>query len=173
MTKTSTTWVIAGIAITAGLAAAFVAIVDRRFLTIGVIVGAICLFVVSTLLSRAARIARPLQELRGRTVDVQVWGAPLPGAGEGTLRLESARAFGAGLLLRLRRGGSGDLELLKVAQPTEARFHPHGVEIADAAYVQWAGARLPRLSGAPALALRVADPSGTPDAPTSPESWSS
>ena len=163
MMKTSTTWVIAGIAITAGLAAVFVAIVDRRFTIVAVIVW-ICLFGVATLLSRAARIARPLQELRGRTVDVEVWGASLPGGSEGALRLESARAFGAGLLLRLRRGGGGDLGLLKVAQPTEARFHPDGIEIADAAYVQWAGARLPRVSGAPALALRVADPSGTTDA---------
>lgn len=55
---------------------------------------------------------------------------------------------GAGLLLRLRSGGAEPV-LLKIAQPKGARLEGRGLVVPEAAYVQWAGSRLPRVTGHP------------------------
>jgi hypothetical protein len=43
--------------------------------------------------------------------------------------------------------------LLKVAQPRSWRVEHGGLVIQDAAYVQWAGKRLARVAGVPAVTL--------------------
>ena len=113
------------------------------------------MFAAATLLSRAGQLARPLRALRGRAVDVRVWGSSLPGGGE-SFRLESVRPFGAGLLLWLRPMDGGSRTLLKVAQPGAAHHHERGLEILEAAYVQWDGRRVPRVEGTPAVMLVAA-----------------
>ncbi|HSP16004.1 MAG TPA: hypothetical protein VLV78_14765 [Thermoanaerobaculia bacterium] len=123
--------------------------------SMAVVVGVVCLFAVATFLSRAGQLAAPLRRLQGEMVDIRVWGEPLPVPGEVKLHLESVRAFGAGLLLFLRPSSGDDRMLLKIAQPKDARLHERGVEIADAAYVQFGGKRLKRLPGSSALRLVI------------------
>jgi hypothetical protein len=106
-------------------------------------------------LSRARRLAAPLRRLVGRRVAVTVWGSPLGSPGE-ELALTSASAFGAGLLIRLRPAGSETAVLLKVAQPQKARVTDSGLVVQEAAYVQWAGKRLPRQAGSDAVVLIAA-----------------
>lgn len=113
------------------------------------------LFISATALSQAGRISVALRSLEGRTVSIAVWGAPLPGASKGTFRVRSIRGFGAGLLLWLQPASGGPSTLLKVAQPKSVRQDPQRVEIPDAAYVQWAGARVRRREGAAAFTLSV------------------
>jgi hypothetical protein len=110
---------------------------------------------IATSLSQAGRLAVSLRSLRGRAIDALVWGAPVAGSSAVGLRVESVGAVGAGLLIYLSdRGGSR--ALLKVAQPRSWRVEDARVIVDDAAYVQWAGRRLPRAEGLPALEIRVA-----------------
>lgn len=157
-TMRRTTRILVATAATAtGVAAVIAALVTQRFVLPAMILCVPLLLVAATFLSRAARVAEGLRELHGHPVDIEVWGSPLPLPAEEALRLESARAFGAGLLLWVRVGSDRRPKLLKVAQPRAVRNPPDGVEIADAAYVQWARARLPRVPGAAALTLHRAD----------------
>ena len=97
----------------------------------------------------AGRAATSLHPLLGKSVLVEVWGAPL----SGQLELSAVSAFGAGLLIRSRRGAEGKPVLLKVAQPTEWSLDDRGFVVREAAYVSWTGRRLPRQKGCPALRL--------------------
>jgi hypothetical protein len=119
-------------------------------MTFAVIVLAfLCLFLAATFLSRAGRIASTLGELRGRTVDARVWGTPL-----GTFRVQSVRAVGAGLHFMLESEGTATH--LKVAQPGPALREEQKLVIHDARYMQWAGRRMPRAEGFPALEMMMA-----------------
>ena len=113
-----------------------------------VIVALLAFFLLATKLSRAGRIAPMLQAMVGTLVDVRVWSAPI-----GVYRVKSARAFGAGLLIWLEPVAGGKATLLKVAQPQIARHAERGMAIDDARYVQWAGAKMKRVEGAPALEM--------------------
>jgi hypothetical protein len=113
-----------------------------------ILIVAMALFVVGTRLSAAGSMARPLRALRGETVEVRVWGSPLPGGH----RIDSVRAAGAGLLVLLQ-GAGGEIVLLKIAQPKGYREADKRIEIGDARYVQWAGKRLKRVDGVPAVVL--------------------
>ncbi|HEX9163693.1 MAG TPA: hypothetical protein VF980_18440 [Thermoanaerobaculia bacterium] len=105
----------------------------------------------------AGRLSTGLKQLEGRLVAVRVWGAALPGETDPLFRVRSVRAFGAGLLFRLEPGSGGKGTLLKVAQPASPLQTERGVEIPHAAYVQWAGRRLPHVDGAAALTLSAAE----------------
>ncbi|HEX6201689.1 MAG TPA: hypothetical protein VF100_01725 [Thermoanaerobaculia bacterium] len=157
MRRITATW-LATAATTIGLAAVIAALVTQRFVVPAVMLCIVLLFVAATSLSRAAQVAERLRELHGDAVDIEAWGSPLPLAAGRALRLESSRAFGAGLHLWVRAAPDRRLTHLKVAQPGALRHQPDGIEIADAAYVQWAGARIPRVPGAPALTVHRAEP---------------
>ena len=142
-----------------GFAGMVVGAIAPAFRFIGVVVALVCLFVLATALSPAGRLSTALKPLKGRIVDVEVWGAPLPGVSEGGLRLQSVRAFGAGLLLLLQPPSSRRSMLLKVAQPQSVLLELPRVDIADAAYVQWAGVRVRRREGVTAFTLSMREQS--------------
>ena len=81
-----------------------------------------------------------------------VWGVPIRSRTASGLRVESVGAVGAGLLIYLK-DAEETKTLLKVAQPRSWRVEDGRVVIDDAAYVQWAGKRLARVEGHPAVAV--------------------
>jgi hypothetical protein len=107
---------------------------------------------VTTSLSQAGRIAASLQGLRRRAINGVVWGVTILGSAAGALRVESVGALGAGLLIYLSHSGEART-LLKVAQPRSWLVENGRLVIDDAAYVQWAGERLPRAQGFPAVTI--------------------
>lgn len=138
-----------------GLGGLAVAAAAPGFRFAGVLLAVFCLFAAATALSQAGRSAVGLQQYLGQHVHMHIWGAHVPEAADATFRLVSVRAFGAGLLFRLAPTSGGKAALLKVAQPKSVSNHLHSIEIGDAAYVQWAGARVPRVQGTVALRLQI------------------
>ena len=128
---------------------------DSHMTAIIVLIVAAASFVLATKSSSAGRMTAPLRRLRDAEVDVRVWGSPLPGSGRPSHRVDSVRAFGAGLLIWLQVRG-GEIILLKIAQPKGLRQEGRRVEIAEARYVQWNGVRLGRADGVSALTMDVA-----------------
>jgi hypothetical protein len=126
----------------------------------------VALFLLATSLSEASRLAEALQGFLHRTAEVQVWGAALPVAGGATITLTSVKAVSAGLHVFLQVSPNESSIHLKVAQPGRAQVLPHRLIIESAAYVQWAGRRLPRVAGAPALTISL-ETSGSEQAPKS------
>jgi hypothetical protein len=112
---------------------------------------------VATSLSQAGRLAASLQDLRRRAINAVVWGVPIRGPMAADLRVASIGAVGAGLLIYLM-DADGAETLLKVAQPRAWLVEEGRVVIADAAYVQWAGKRLARVEGFPAVAINSVVP---------------
>ena len=106
------------------------------------------LFLLATTLSQAGRLSESLSVFRGRPLEIRVWGKPL----DSQCSIDSIRAIGAGLHLFVRLG-DGPPRHLKVAQPRGATIDERSAEIAEAAYVQWAGRKVPRVAGAPALTI--------------------
>lgn len=137
----------------AGVAALTLALLGRGGI-FGVVVAVMFLVLAMSRLSHAGRISSELRPLVGSRVTVSVWGTRLVAASEQP-ELASVSAFGAGLLLRLRSGTARPV-LLKIAQPKGARFEGRRLVVPDAAYVQWAGSRLPRVTGQPAALLQAA-----------------
>ena len=117
---------------------------------------------VATSLSQAGRLAVSLQGMNRRAIDAVVWGAPIRGSSPEGLRVVSVGAVGAGLLIYLMNGDEAKT-LLKVAQPRSWSVDESRVVIDDAAYVQWAGKRLARTGGFPAVVITpVAPDVGSP-----------
>ena len=116
-------------------------------------VAVVLLVPIGTSLSHAGRIAVSLRNLRQRDVAAVVWGVPIVGSAPGSLRVESIGAVGAGLLFYLSQSGDART-LLKVAQPRSWRVEHGGLIVQEAAYVQWAGKRLARAQGVPAVTIR-------------------
>lgn len=116
------------------------------------VVAFLCLLPLATSPSQAGRVAASLETFEGRTVSVLVWGAPIRRSAAGDLRVESVGAAGAGLSIYLV-GSAAPRTLLKVAQPRSWRVEEGRLVIDEAAYVQWAGTRLARAAGFPAVAL--------------------
>jgi hypothetical protein len=110
---------------------------------------------VATSLSQAGRLAVSLVGLKRRPVSTVVWGVPIRGPKSAGLRVESVGAVGAGLLIYLTDAEEAKT-LLKVAQPRSWLVEESRVVIEDAAYVQWAGKRLARAEGVPAVAITPA-----------------
>lgn len=122
------------------------------------------LLFLATSFSEAGRLTEPLRGFLHHTAVVRVWGAPLPVPSGAAVTVTSVKALGAGLHVFLRVGSSGSSTHLKVAQPSRAQVLPQGLAIESAAYVQWAGKRLPRVKGAPALTLYL-EPSRSSEFP--------
>jgi hypothetical protein len=108
---------------------------------------------IATSLSQAGRLAVSLQVLKRRAIDAIVWGVPIRSPGTDGLHVESVGAVGAGLLIYLMH--EHERSLLKVAQPRSWLVEDGRVVIAEAAYVQWAGRRLVRAEGFPAVAIEL------------------
>jgi hypothetical protein len=121
--------------------------------TAGFLVVAVLLVLpVATSLSQAGRLASSLQGLKRQAVDAVVWGVPIRGPRGTGLRVASVGSVGAGLLIYLMNGEGAKI-LLKVAQPRSWLVEGGRVVIGDAAYVQWAGEKLARAEGCPAVAI--------------------
>jgi hypothetical protein len=113
------------------------------------------LLLLATSFSEAGRLREPLQGFLHHTVGVRVWGVPLPVSGDATITVTSVKALGAGLHVFLQVSPGGSSTDLKVAQPSRVQVLPQQLTIESAAYVQWAGKRLPRVKGAPALTISL------------------
>lgn len=125
------------------------------------------LLLLATSFSEAGRLAEATQGFLDRRAEVRVWGAPLPVPDRATITVTSVKALSAGLHVFLQVSPGGSSTHLKVAQPRRAQVLPQGLTIESAAYVQWAGKRLPRVAGAPALIISL-DPSSSTEPPKSP-----
>ena len=124
------------------------------------------LLLLATSFSEAARLAEAIQEFRHHTAEVRVWGAALPVPDHAAITVTSVMALSAGLHVFLQVSPSGSSTHLKVAQPKRAQVLPHQLTIESAAYVQWAGKRLARVTGMPALTISL-EPSRASEQPKS------
>jgi hypothetical protein len=115
-------------------------------------------FSVSSLLSKAGRLADAISPLKGHRVHVSVWDNGIPGFAAGDCQLDSVASIGAGLHLFLRSdtGLRGDL---KVAQPGPATVTEGSLEIQTARYVSWKGQRIhpPQDCHSPAVMIHRPD----------------
>jgi|GEM_PF-4001743 len=131
-----------------GFAGVVLAAVAPQFRLVGLGLGLVGFFGAGTLFGSAGRIARSLRPFIGRTVRVEVWGTPLPGSEGNVFEIDSVLAAGVGLLIHLCPASGGPRTLLKVAQPTSARWDADDLEIGGAGYVSWAGRKLKPIDGA-------------------------
>jgi hypothetical protein len=121
----------------------------------GLLVVALLLLVpVATSLSQAGRLAGSLQGLKRQAINAVVWGVPIRGPSAAGLRVASVGAVGAGLLIYLM-DAEETKTLLKIAQPRSWLVEDARVVVADAAYIQWAGKKLARVEGFPAVAINL------------------
>jgi hypothetical protein len=118
----------------------------------------LALLLLATSFGEAGRIAEAVQGFLHHAAEVHVWGAALPVPDRATITVTSVRALSAGLHVFLQVGPKGPSIHLKVAQPGRAQVLPRRLTIESAAYVQWAGKRLPRVAGAPALTISLCGP---------------
>jgi len=118
----------------------------------GVALAVACFFVAGTMLSAASAMAVQARSLVDESVRVEVWGRPLQiSPNEPNAVVESVKVFGAALLIRLGPAVGGRHKLLKIAQPKHLTVLEGRVEIREARYVSWAGTKLKRAAGAPAV----------------------
>ncbi len=128
------------------------AAVVTRWSVVFIAIAAVLLLVVGSSLSVAGGLTKSLAPLLERPVEIRIWGEPLPNAGQGSCRIHSVRALGAGLHLFVSCGG-GSPTHIKIAQPRSVRIAEGRVEIGIAKYVQCAGRNLPRIAEAPAVSV--------------------
>jgi hypothetical protein len=138
-----------------GLAAVSRALVTSEYHFLFLAVGIGCFLVAGTAFSKAGQVATSLRSFCGRRVRVHVWGQPLPDTNDAPFQIESISALGAGLRISLRPVSGGSRSFLKVAQPGLATVEHDGVEIRDARYVSWNGAKLKREMGGNTSALTL------------------
>lgn len=81
------------------------------------------------------------------------WGAELPGVAGTRFNLDRVLAIGPGLHMYLRLLPHGSSVHMKIAQPRGATLDDRHIEIQGAKYVQWAGRKIPKMEGQPALVL--------------------
>lgn len=124
------------------------------------------LLLASSLLSAAGRFSTLSADLKGHSVSVQLWGVSPAGDASTVFRVQSIRAIGAGLNIWLESPSGGKPTHLKVAQPKGVSRTAAEYRIVDAAYVQWAGRKMPRHEGAAAVLLNAAEPTALPAAST-------
>ena len=120
-----------------------------------VVVAIAALLGLGTTFSRAGHLTSSLKHFEHQAVRVRVWGAPLPVEDDETLTVTSVWALGAGLHISLRVGPGESAADLKIAQPGDAVIGPERVLVQAASYVQWAGKRLSRAPGTPALDIEL------------------
>ncbi len=133
-----------------------VAVATPRFAMFPIMLALFSLLLVATSLSHAGRLSQSLRAFRNRPVEIRIWGKPLPLMDGSVCQIESIKVFGAGLHLFVT-SGDGSPKHLKIAQPRGTHVTERGVEIDEAAYVQWMGKRQTPVHGTPALMLTVAE----------------
>ena len=140
-----------------GLCGVWVGLQAAEFRFFGVALAMFSFFLAASFLGKAGRLATALRPLMGRTVRVEIWGMPPPGAGDALFDVSSITGFGAGLFLHLLPASDGPGAILKVAQPGSERLEDERITIRTAAYVSWAGKKVapPAGTDAPALVLLV------------------
>jgi hypothetical protein len=138
-----------------GLAGLWVGVQGGEYRFFGPVFAMFGFFFAATFLGRAGRIAVALKPLVGRTVRVEVWGAPLPGPDGALYDVNTIIALGSGLILHLLPESGEAGAILRVSQPRDESLADERIEIAAAASVRWAGRRLERPAGtaAPAVVL--------------------
>ena len=146
-----------GVFVLLGLAGIWVGLQAAEYRFFGVLLAMFSFFLAGSFLGKAGRLATALRPLVGRTVRVEIWGIPPPGAGDGLFDIGSITGFGAGLLFHVLPESDGRGAVLKVAQPGSERLGDERITIGTAAYVSWAGKKVPPPAGtdAPALVLLV------------------
>lgn len=117
--------------------------------------GALALLVTSLLTGRWP-FTRALQQFQGRPVVLRLWGAPPPGAG-GAPILTAVNALGAGAHAFFSVEGGASMHL-KIAQPRDLHVESGSAVITSAKYVQWNGQKIPRAGGAPAVSIKLLEP---------------
>jgi hypothetical protein len=140
-----------------GLAGVWVGLQAAEFRVFGVALAMFAFFLAGSFLGKAGRLATALRPLVGRTVRVEIWGMPPPGAAGPLFDVNSVTGFGAGLFLHLLPETDGPGAILKVAQPGSERLEETRITIGAASYVSWAGTKIAPPAGttAPPVALRV------------------
>lgn len=140
-----------------GLTGVWVGLQAPEFRLFGAGLAMFSFFLAGSFLGKAGRLAAALRPLVGRTVRVEIWGMPPPGAGGDLFDVNSVTGFGAGLLLHFLPDSDGPGAVLKVAQPGSERLEDTRVEIGAAAYVSWDGKKVapPAGTSAPPVSLRV------------------
>jgi hypothetical protein len=134
----------------AGLAAG---VITSRFVFL--MVGIMAAFLLTTsLVAPFHPVTRTLLGLRGRAVDVTLWGAPPPIPPGRELVITSVNVLSVGLHVYFESSGKSSIHL-KVAQPRNAEIRPGGVAIGSAKYVQWESRKLPRAAGATAVSIAL------------------
>lgn len=128
-----------------GLAVA--ALLEAPWGPMGLGVAFVFFFLAGTALSKATSIAGALRPYVKQTVRVEVWGAAIPASSDSVFEIVATSSFGAALYFRLRPTGGGPSCLMKVAQPGSAKLEGRRIEIAEAAYVSWAGVRIKPAAG--------------------------
>jgi len=136
-----------------GLACA--SLLDTPWRDLGLGVGVVFFFLSGSALSKATQIVGALKPFVKDPVRVEVWGAPPPASGEATFEIVSIFSIGPALYFRLQAISGGPPSLMKVAQPQSAKVEEGRIEIAEAAYVSWAGTKIKPTAGAkmPAVVL--------------------
>ena len=115
----------------------------------------LALLLLATSFSEAGELAEAIQGFLHHTAEVHVWGIALPVPDRATITVTSVKALSAALHVFLQVSPSASSTHLKVAQPSRAQVLPRRLTIESAAYVQWAGKRLPRVAGLPALTISL------------------
>jgi hypothetical protein len=115
------------------------------------------LLIAASLFGKTNRFAERLRPLVGRRVRVLAWGAELPGVAGASFNLDKVLAIGPGLHIYLRLLPHGSSVHMKIAQPIGAKLDDRHIEIHGAKYVQWAGRKIPKMEGQPALALNFTE----------------
>ena len=113
------------------------------------------LLILATSFSEAGRLAEAIQGFIHHTAEVRVWGATLPVPDSAAITVTAVKALSAGLHVFLQVSPSSSSTHLKVAQPGRAQVLPQQLTIESAGYVQWAGKRLARVAGMPALTISL------------------
>ncbi|MEO8054255.1 MAG: hypothetical protein ABI768_03835 [Acidobacteriota bacterium] len=140
-----------------GMAGIWVGLQAAEYRFFGVLLAMFSFFLAASFLGKAGRLAAALRPLVGRTVRVEIWGMPPPGAGDGVFDVNTITGIGAGLLFHFLPDSDGPGAVLKVAQPGSQRLADTRVTIGTAAYVSWAGKKVSPPTGtkAPPLVLSV------------------
>ena len=98
------------------------------------------------------RLVPQCGHLTGRPARLEIWGTTPEQLGGADVVVDRVWALGAGLHFRVTLGNASSVHI-KVAQPRGWAVSSDTLAIADAKYVQIAGATVARIAGCPALQL--------------------
>ena len=141
--------------VTIGMAGFAIALVNPSFGTIGVVLGLGSFFAAGTLFGKGHKVVTALQPFVSKLVRVEIWGVEPPSLSNGSYRIDSMSAIGAGLHIFLQAVSGGPLTDLKVAQPERMKLEDGRFEVPEAAYVSLSGRKLKPIDGTKEPALVV------------------